>query len=109
MVVLNNQGDMLHDQKDLVGALKRYRDGLAMTKELTKGNPSNAGLRDLAYANWQVAKVLLERKPKSKSQAHGMLEEARNILETLNINTSGCLTGLQQQRLNSIKQLLNEK
>jgi tetratricopeptide (TPR) repeat protein len=104
VVVLNNQGDILRDQGDPAGALKRYRRALAIAENLARQVPSNAAWqRDLAYAYWQAAQVLAKMKPRSESKAYEMLKKARDILEPY------ALTGLQKTWLNSINKNLNER
>ena len=52
-------GDMLMAQGDLVGALKWYRDGLAVADRLAKSNPENAGWQgDLSISYNKIGDAL---------------------------------------------------
>jgi tetratricopeptide (TPR) repeat protein/uncharacterized membrane protein HdeD (DUF308 family) len=51
-------GDVLKDQGDLAGALKSYRDSLAIREQLAKSDPSNAGWqRDLSVSYDNIGNV----------------------------------------------------
>ena len=49
-------GDVLVSQGDLPGALKSYRDSLAIQERLAKADPSNAEWQfDVVATNWRLA------------------------------------------------------
>ena len=53
-------GDVLMAQGDLPGALKSYRDDLAIAERLAKADPGNAGWqRDLSVSYEEVGDVLV--------------------------------------------------
>jgi len=53
---------VLAEQGNLTEALKSYRDSLAITERLAKGDPSNAAWqRDLAASEYKVGNVLVEQ------------------------------------------------
>jgi hypothetical protein len=57
-VSFNQHGDVQRDQGDLAGALKSYRDGLAIAEKLAKQDPGNAGWqRDLFVSYNKVGDV----------------------------------------------------
>jgi tetratricopeptide (TPR) repeat protein len=57
-VMFHNQGDVLLAQGDLAGALKSYRDSLAIFEKLSKQDPGNAGWqRDLSVSYDSVGDV----------------------------------------------------
>src|SRR5439155_315288 len=58
----NQHGDVQRDQGDLAGALKSYRDSLAIIEKLAKQDPGNASWqRDLAAAHCFVGIVLQQQ------------------------------------------------
>ena len=56
----NKVGDVLVAQGDLPGALKSYRDSLAIAERLAKADPGNAGWqRDLSVSYSKIGDVLV--------------------------------------------------
>ena len=85
-------------QGDLAGALKSYRDGLAIAEKLAKQDPGNAGWQgDMAFSYWRTGVTLVGAEPKSNMQAREMLQKGYNILSQLKERTG--LTAQQQQWL----------
>jgi hypothetical protein len=84
------------DQGDLAGALKSYRDSLAIREKLAKQDPSNAGWQaDFAFVCWRTGTTLARSNPQSKKEARTMVEKGRDILRELKTRTR--LTPQQQQ------------
>jgi serine/threonine protein kinase/tetratricopeptide (TPR) repeat protein len=76
-IALLNYGDILKDQGDLVGALKSYRDALAVQKPLTNQDPKNAEWqRDLSVSLEKVALVL-----RAQGSIDGALANYRESLQ----------------------------
>ena len=72
----NKVGDVLKAQGDLAGALKAYRDSLAIAERLSQSDPSNAGwLRDLSVSHNKVGDVL-----KAQGDLAGALKAYRDSL-----------------------------
>ena len=101
-VSFNQHGDVQRDQGDLAGALKSYRDGLAIAEKLAKQDPGNAGWQaDFAFSCWQTGTTLARSDPQSKKDARTMVEKGRDILREL--KTRSGLIPQQQQWLDSIE------
>ena len=93
---------MLQAQGDLTGALKSYRDSLAIADKLAKQDPANVGWQgDLAWVYWRTGSAWAEVEPKSKNEARAMVEKGRDILRQLKERTG--LTANQRGWLDSIE------
>jgi tetratricopeptide (TPR) repeat protein len=69
-------------QGDLAGALKSYRDALAIVERLAKSDPSNASLQsDLGTAYANLASAF--RKGSDNAKALVALRQGRTIIERL--------------------------
>jgi hypothetical protein len=89
-------------QGDLAGALKSYRDSVAIFEKFAKQDPGNAGWQaDLAFSYWRTGTRLARLDPKSKKDARTMVEKGRDILGKLKTRTG--LTRQQQQWFDSIE------
>ena len=78
----NEAGDVQVAQGDLAGALKSYRDSLAIRQRLAQSNPGNAGWqRDLAIGYAKLARVYLQSKDRDKALA--ALRAGKAILDSL--------------------------
>jgi hypothetical protein len=70
-------------QGDLAGALKSYRDSLAIREKLAKHDPGNAGWQaDLAFSYWRTGTTWARGEPKAKKEAQTMVERGRDILRS---------------------------
>ena len=75
-VSYNKVGDALVAQGDLLGALKSFRDGLAIREELSRADPGNAGWRrDVSVSYNKVGEVLV-----AQGDLHGALKSFRDGL-----------------------------
>jgi hypothetical protein len=93
---------VLSAQGDLAGALKSYRDSLAIREKLAKQDPGNADWQvDLAYSDWRTGTALAGLDPHSQNESRSIIEKGRDILLQLKEHTG---LGVQQQRwLDSIE------
>jgi tetratricopeptide (TPR) repeat protein len=81
-VSFTQQSDLQRAQGDLSGALKSYRDSLAIAEKLAKQDLGNAQWQlDLAYSARNVASVLLKRK--KTREAKPLYETFRDIANKL--------------------------
>src|SRR5437867_1463533 len=100
-VSYNKVGDVQSAQGDPTGALKSYRDSLAIFEKFAKQDPGNAGWQaDLAFSYWRTGTRLARSDAQSKKDARTMVEKRRDILRALKTRTG--LTRQQQQWLDSI-------
>jgi len=85
---LEEQGNLFLAQGDLAGALKSYRDEVAIQEKLANLDPSNAGWQaDLASSYWQTGTILARSDPRSRKEARSMIEKGRDILRQLKKET----------------------
>jgi tetratricopeptide (TPR) repeat protein len=69
-------------QGDLAGALKSYRDGLAIAERLAQSDPGNAGWQhDLAISYARFADVY--RRSKDREKALAALRQGKAIMDRL--------------------------
>jgi tetratricopeptide (TPR) repeat protein len=81
-VSYNNVGNVQVAQGDLAGALKSYRDSLAIRERLAQSDPSNAGWqRDLAFGYARLADVY--RRSKDREKALAALRAGKAIMDRL--------------------------
>lgn len=107
-VALNAQGNVQSAQGDLAGALKSYRDSLAIREKLAKQDPGNAGWQaDLAFSYWRTGTTWAREEPKAKKEAQTMVERGRDILRQLKARTG--LTADQQAWFDQIEADLRKK
>ena len=72
-------GDVLVDQGQLEGALKAFRDGLAIRERLAKADPDNAGWQaDLASSHGKLGQLYVRLG--DKAEARRMFERGRAIV-----------------------------
>ena len=80
--VVRKIGDVQVAQSDLVGALKSYRDSLAIMEPLTTSNPDNAGWqRRVAVSHAKIADTL--KKSGERAEALQTLQRAHAIMVRL--------------------------
>ena len=85
---IEEQGNLFLAQGDLAGALKSYRDEVAIQEKLANLDPSNAGWQaDLASSYWQTGTILARSDPRSRKEARSMIEKGRDILRQLKKET----------------------
>jgi hypothetical protein len=101
-VSYNKVGDVQSAQGDLTGALKSYRDSLAIRERLAKLDPGNAGWQgDLVWVYWRTGSAWAHVEPKSRNEARAMVERGSDILRQLKERTG--LTAIQQGWLDAIE------
>jgi hypothetical protein len=71
-------------QGELAGALKSYRDSLAIEEKLAQQNPGNADCQGyLGWAYLRTGLMWAKAEPKSKKEARAMVKKGRDILRQL--------------------------
>ncbi len=93
-------GDVLLAQGDLAGALRAYRESLAVAKRLASSDPSNAGWqRDLMVSCWRIAAI-------TEKSGHGDARAwYRRAYDTLNgMKQRGIMLPTDEQYLEVLRQ-----
>jgi hypothetical protein len=71
-------------QGNIAGALKSYRDYLAIAEKLAKQDPSNADWQDnAAWSRYCIAKVLIQIKDSDRNEARRLVVEGIDIMKRL--------------------------